>query len=46
MADSFLGLANGINKGVMGFDKRTPASTTPTAIEEFANLFAFVYNQG
>lgn len=46
MADSYLGLANGINKGVMDFDKRTPASTTPTTIEEFANLFAFVYSQG
>jgi uncharacterized protein YbjT (DUF2867 family) len=44
VADSFNGLSEGINNGAMVFDKRTPESTTPTTIEEFAKLFARVYN--
>jgi uncharacterized protein YbjT (DUF2867 family) len=45
VADAFNGLSEGINKGVMNVDKRTPESTTPTTIEEFAKLFALLYNQ-
>jgi uncharacterized protein YbjT (DUF2867 family) len=44
VADSYNGLSEGINNGVMNFDKRTPESTTPTTIEEFASFFARVYN--
>jgi uncharacterized protein YbjT (DUF2867 family) len=44
IADSFNGLSEGINNGVMNFDKRTPESTTPTTIEDFAKLFARIYN--
>jgi len=44
MAEAYVGLAEGINEGVFGTEVRNEQSTTPTTIEEFAPVFAQVYN--
>jgi uncharacterized protein YbjT (DUF2867 family) len=46
VADSFIGLSEGMNNGLLNVEKRIPATTTPTTIEEFAKLFADVYKGG
>jgi hypothetical protein len=45
LADSMNMFIKKMNEGkVMGDAKRTPESTTPTSIEDFAKTFAHVYN--
>ena len=44
IADSYIGLSEGVNEGVFNTEKRDANSTTPTTIEEFASkVFAPVY---
>jgi uncharacterized protein YbjT (DUF2867 family) len=42
-AEAFVGLMKGINLGVFEGEKRTPASTTMTTVDEFAKSFAQFY---
>lgn len=44
VANSYIGLMDGINEGVFNHDQRNTETTTPTSLEEFAKTFAFVYN--
>ncbi len=45
MADNFLELQRAFNEGRAGArEKRSPANTTPTTLEEFGNGFAAAYN--
>ena len=44
VANSYIGLMEGINEGVFGLEERNKETTTPTTIEEFASQFAMVYN--
>jgi uncharacterized protein YbjT (DUF2867 family) len=43
-ADNMLEFVHLMNEGKATDSKRTPESTTPTGIEDFASTFAFVYN--
>ncbi len=44
VATLYIELMLAINDGILGFDARTPESTTPTTIEQFSQIFAAVYN--
>ena len=47
VADAFITMSDGINSGVFNTEVRTPESTTPTTVEEFATtVFAHLYNAG
>lgn len=45
LADAMVGLGEGINKGVFDYEERNSETTTPTTLEEFSQIFAYVYNQ-
>lgn len=46
IADDYVGLMEGINEGRLTEDvKRTPETTTDTSFEDFAKVFAGVYNK-
>ena len=45
-ADTITEFSKSMNEGrVLRDAKRTPETTTPTSLEEFAHLFAYMYNQ-
>jgi uncharacterized protein YbjT (DUF2867 family) len=44
VADAFNGMYRGINEGYLSVSERTPASTTPTTLEDFANnVFKYAF---
>ena len=45
VADNFNAFIKAANDGKVMIAKRTTESTTPTAIEDFAHTFAFIYQQ-
>lgn len=44
LAESYIGLMEGINEGVFNLEIRNSETSTPTTVEEFSNTFAYVYN--
>jgi uncharacterized protein YbjT (DUF2867 family) len=43
IAESFVEMSKGFNEGIIPIPKRSPANTTPTTIEQFAQDFVRVY---
>jgi uncharacterized protein YbjT (DUF2867 family) len=43
ISESFVEMSKGFNEGIIPIPKRTPATTTPTPVEQFAQDFARAY---